>query len=80
MDATTVKVTTSVLSAVATLAVVGRFWARTLKKQRYGMDDWTILASMVSGGWVDAVLLADVDQLIMWALAAVTLRGKELHG
>ncbi|KAF2440858.1 hypothetical protein P171DRAFT_434607 [Karstenula rhodostoma CBS 690.94] len=59
MDATSVKLTTSVLSVVATLAVGGRFWARKLKKQHYDLDDWTVLASLV----------------VMWALAAVILAG-----
>lgn len=48
MNATSVKVTTSVLSVAATLAVAGRFWARKIKKQRYGLDDWTVLSSWVS--------------------------------
>jgi hypothetical protein len=49
MDATSVQVTTLVLGVVATLAVGGRFWARKLKKQRYGLEDWTVLASLVRG-------------------------------
>ncbi|KAF9730343.1 hypothetical protein PMIN01_11212 [Paraphaeosphaeria minitans] len=59
MDATSVKITTSILSMVATFAVGGRFWARKIKKQHYGLDDWTVLASLV----------------VMWALAAVILAG-----
>lgn len=47
MDAATIIVVTAVLSSVATLAVIGRFWARKLKKQQYGIDDWTTLASLV---------------------------------
>ncbi|KAF1974067.1 hypothetical protein BU23DRAFT_598633 [Bimuria novae-zelandiae CBS 107.79] len=62
MDVATVTATTSVLSAIATLAVVGRFWARKLKKQQHGNDDWTSLASLV----------------IMWALAGVTLKGTSM--
>lgn len=44
---TNVYVADILLSLLATVAVIARFWVRKLRKARYGADDWTILASLV---------------------------------
>ena len=38
----------SIFTSLATLAVVGRFYGRTLKGLAFGIDDWMTLVALVS--------------------------------
>ena len=38
----------TVLPALSTLAVGARYYVRSVKKQKFGVDDWTALAGLVS--------------------------------
>ena len=38
----------SIFTSLATLAVIGRFYSRTLKGLAFGIDDWMTLVALVS--------------------------------
>lgn len=68
----------SVLPALSTLAVGARYYVRTIKKQKFGVDDWTSLAGLVRShtDFISSCNDADgVLQLGMWGVAGVILDG-----
>ncbi|KAF7894133.1 hypothetical protein EAF00_007647 [Botryotinia globosa] len=52
-------------SIIAIAAVVLRFWARRIKGQKLGSDDWTILVALILG------LAVTIDMLIMTQLGGL---------
>lgn len=73
----------SVLAVLGTVGVAARFLVRWMKKTKYGWDDWFILFSMVrialapASSQIPAWLMR--NQFMMWAIAAVMLRGAVMN-
>ena len=64
-----ITVVGSVFAGLATLAVVGRFSARRLKRLRYGPDDWMALAALVcqcTAIPIEALTVLGVELDLLW--------------
>lgn len=69
----------SILPTLSTLSVGARIYVRNVKKQKFGVDDWTALAGLVSSfcqTYFPCRTLLTVCKVALWGVAGAIIDGE----